>query len=547
MSHHIHRNKFFLTSLVLCIVFSGLTFGNIPTAQPSAGAYTVNGELFDFRYYPLVEREVLAIFNYLDTIVSSKYLDYGNWSGWNVRPELHGLVHYVLAFMTYAVSTLFESTPGYRTEYYRQFAYDLIKRMNTTVEEYGNQSIEYFEWAHPDYNYDTYYWPNATDPSGLYIGGFRGPANIMWTGHYALMMTLYERNFHTGEFTDEISYYINDWNNSLTTDGFGNPQAGGIWGTGMIPCEPYIVFAQCNSIPIYCTELYDNLYGTNYRPMWDYGLNFMNTVMQDQYGLFIDGYYVSRPTSTYYDTNRLPSTIPGPQQSLYKKDGTPKVSSYCDAWALNFLEYTQPDETVHDYPIFLEHFGRELSGSQMYVIDSYNNPRGFGTFDILGSLFTLPLAKQRGDFVTRDRVLNFLLSLFNRVWSADGRRMHFDTTALEPFLQAPIAFGYIWAMTPISMVQLAESRPDEFWEYPYISSADDERIWVYQALWDPTKQAFILNIEVDQTATLTFSNFAGQPVAYSNGRVLTDLTPSADGYTLTLEPGTYNLVIMEGA
>jgi|GEM_PF-6501956 len=41
--------------------------------------------------------------------------------------------------------------------------------------------------------------------------------------------------------------------------------------------------------------MYDNLYGTNYRPMWDYGLNFINTVMHDQYGLFIDGYYVPSP------------------------------------------------------------------------------------------------------------------------------------------------------------------------------------------------------------------------------------------------------------
>jgi len=475
-----------------------------------------------------------------------EYQGYGEWDGWNFREELHGLAHYVLAFMTYATSTLFETTPGYRTDYYRSFAYDLIKRMNTTEDEWGTNSVEYWEWTHPEYNYNTYYWPNATDPSGLYIGGFRGPANIMWTGHYTLMMTLYERNFHTGEMTDEITWFIDDWNNSLLTDGFGNPKDGGIWGVGLIPCEPYIVFAQCNSIPIFCTEIYDNLYGTNYRPMWDYGLNFINTVMQNQYGLFIDGYYVSRPTSTYYNPDRLPATIPGPQQDLYLRDGTPKVSSYCDAWALDFLEYTQPEETAHDYPIFLQHFRKDLSGDMMYIVDTYTNTKGFGTFDILGSLFTLSLAKQRGDFVTRDRVLNFLMSLFNKVWSDDGRMMYVDTSSLEPFLESVLSFGYIWAKMPVTIRDLGDARPTDFWNYPYISAADDDYIWVYQAQWDPEKQGFILNVRVDQTATLTFSNFQSQPTAYLHGVPLTTLTASGSDFTLTLEPGIYQIVIVEG-
>jgi hypothetical protein len=65
----------------------------------------------------------------------------------------------------------------------------------------------------------------------------------MWTGHYALMQALYERCFNTGEFVDELTWFVEDWNNSLTTDGYGNATKGGIWGTGLIPCEPYMAWA----------------------------------------------------------------------------------------------------------------------------------------------------------------------------------------------------------------------------------------------------------------------------------------------------------------
>ena len=81
---------------------------------------------------------------------------------------------------------------------------------------------------------------------------------------------------------------MNDWNNSLTTDGLNNSRESGIWECGLIPCQPYSIWVQCNSIPVLFTELYDNMYGTDYMPIWDYGLWFANNIMQDDYGLFSD-------------------------------------------------------------------------------------------------------------------------------------------------------------------------------------------------------------------------------------------------------------------
>jgi hypothetical protein len=545
MSEILKTNKYVLTAFVLTVVIAGMTFANLPGPTTPTTVQTIDGVTYNFNDYKSMNHEQLALFNYLNTIVSSDYQGYGEWDGWYAE-NYHGLHHYVLAFMDYAVSSLFETTPGYRTDYYREFAYDLIKKMNTTEEEWGNSSIEWKEWTHPEYNYVDYYYPNdPDDPDAIYTGGWRGPANIMWTGHFALMESLYERNFNTGELKDEINWFVNDWNYSLLTDGHGNPKEGGIWGTGLIPCEPYIVFSQCNSIPIVATELFDSLYGTQYIDggMWDYGLNFINAVMQDRYDLFMDGYYVDRPTSSYYDTDRLPQEIPGPAISLYADDGRCKVSSYNNGWALAFLQHIQPEETLHDYPIFLKHFMKDVSGDMAYMMDTYNNPDGFGTYDILGTMFTMHLANQMGDYATRDRLVNFLYSSFNKVWSADRREMHYNTMDLEPFLQPVMAFGSIWAHAPVTIMDLTDARLPEFWEYPYISEADDSKIWVYQAEWDPDKEAFILNIRVDSPASLVFSNFESTPTAYANGISTGEFQQAVSGYELSLEAGSYLLVI----
>ena len=168
----------------------------------------------------------------------------------------------------------------------------------------------------------------------------------------------------------------------------------------------------------------------------------------------------------------------------------------------------------------------------------------FGTFDYLASLFTLALAKQRGDFSTRDRIANFMFDPYNKVWSADGREMHYDTSSATAFLQTSVAYAELWANTPTTMVDLADARPAAFWDYPYISVADDENIWVYRAEWDPVKEGFVLSIQVDTAATLTFSNFGSAPSAYNGAAVFSDLTAAGMDYTLDLAPGIYNLVIM---
>ena len=543
MTSPIKNNKFVLTTLVLTIVLAGMTFGNLPGPETTLGSQTIDNVVYNFADYPSLNHEQIALFNYMRGLITTEEVN--SFDNWNAG-GYSSLLHYMFAFTDYVLSGYFETIPGYRTDHYLNTAHTLIKKMNTTVAEYGNDSVEYLEWE--SRGYPDYYWPNATDPSDLFVGGFRGPANIMWTGHYALMQALYERCFNTNEFVDELTWFVEDWNNSLTTDGYGNATEGGVWGTGLIPCEPYIVFAQCNSIPIFTTELYDNMYDTQYMEsgMWDYGLNFINTVMHEEYDLFIDGYYVQIPMgSTGSMGSGTVLTVPGPAVSWGFDDGRAAESSYSNAWALTFLEYTQPERSIEDYPVFLEKYSVEVSGEQMYMSGSFNDYGSFGSpNDMLGSFFACALAKQRGDYLTVQRLQNFLTSPYNKVWSADGREMHYDTTSLSAFLQPVMAGFRIWATTPVTIPDLADARPVGFWDYPYISQADDEDIWVYQALWDADNSAFILNIKVDRTATLTLSNFDYAPIAYSGGVPLSELVAAGSSYVLTLNPGTYNLVIL---
>ena len=537
MSQILKQNKFILAVLIITIVFAGLTFGNLPTSPPATSVQTVNGVTFNFADYRALNKDQIGMLHYFATLSTDR--EYNSWDGWYADGFTGGR-HYLAAFTTYTLSMLFETTPGYRSSAYRDVAYSLIKMMNTTTAGYDNDSIEYWEWIRPNYN--QYYYPDPDDPTDFFVGGFRGPANIMWTGHYALMMTLYERNFNTGEFTDEINWFVDDWNNSLTTDGYGNPKEGGIWGVGLIPCEPYIVFIQCNSIPIFTTELFDNLYGSSYMEggMWDYGLNFANTVMQDRYNLFTHSYLVSPHKGSNESLDDYPRpTMQGDELA---------VSSYGSSWAMMFLEYTQENETINDYERFIEVYGRDLSSSKMYMVGSYNQPGSFTDLDtVLGSFFTMALANQRGDAQTVERLRNFWLGPSNQVWSEDGRAMHYEDgiASLYPLLQ-PVSTGLgTWGTFPVTIRNLADARPSEFWNYPFISAADDDNIWIYQAEWDPVKEGFILNIEVDQTAALTFSNFGSLPIAYSGGSQFAELDPAGGGdYTLSLEPGTYHLVIV---
>lgn len=225
MAYFLKRNKFFTIIIAAAIILGSLTFSNLPGAESQKGIQTINGVTFNFADYPSLNDEQIALYNYMSKIIMDEPVN--SFDNWNAK-GFESFLHYMLAFTDYSITSLFETTPGYRTNYYQEPAHRLIKKMDTSMKQYGNESIEYLEWGRT--TFPEYYWPNPLNKLGLYMGGFRGPANIMWTGHFTLMQSYYERCFNTREFVPVIRWFINDWKNSLTTDGYGNEKCGGIWG-----------------------------------------------------------------------------------------------------------------------------------------------------------------------------------------------------------------------------------------------------------------------------------------------------------------------------
>jgi hypothetical protein len=95
MSSFTKRNRFFLVALVAVIIFSGLTFTNLPGPDIPTGVRIVNGVTFDFSDYKAVDHELLAIFNYLNTLVSTDYQDYDEWEGWYVDEHFPRILRHI--------------------------------------------------------------------------------------------------------------------------------------------------------------------------------------------------------------------------------------------------------------------------------------------------------------------------------------------------------------------------------------------------------------------------------------------------------------------
>ena len=139
MSKSLTTNKYFVVTFVIAIILGGMTYGNLPGAEPSTPVQVVDGDTYRFAEYGAVTHEEVAIFNYLTTLFNQPA---GSWDGWYITEYYFGLFHYVLAFMAYSLAMYYETTPGYRTSYYSDVSANLIQKFNTSYDDWGEDSIE---------------------------------------------------------------------------------------------------------------------------------------------------------------------------------------------------------------------------------------------------------------------------------------------------------------------------------------------------------------------------------------------------------------------
>lgn len=519
----LRRNKAFVVFGLLAVVVSGLVIRPTPAVPtPYPVLVLPDGTVINTAAYPHLDATQIGLFNWLREAIMSLATE--DFTG---MPQM--LTHYCLAFMVYALATLFETTPGYRTDYYRAWHEQMIAKMNSSF-------IEDQEWNSIGFN-------NATLWGSL--AGFRGPANIMWTGHYAMIMALYERFFRNGNYNIELQSYLDQFEHTMTHTQYGIPNAGGLWNCGLIACEPYIVFVQCNSIPQWTMKMADSLWNTTYFNACDYGIDWIMANMTDDHGCFIDGYYVLElPEEWHYLTQRYrgigPSWLPPPVNHTAE-------NSYGVGWSLMLYDTYRPDIVSQMYPNYVNSYVRHMYPDYAYVMGAYSYPSNFGVLEILGSVFGLPCTKEVGDWALQRKLMNYVFAPWPLRW--DGYECYFDCSALGADLGSLLTMVdngfYIWATTPVLMKNLATARPSSFFNEPYISSTTGNGLFVHQAVYDPAVDAFVLTVTAHEAATLTFSNFPGvQGIQSASGPIPAGWWSQVGSQmTLSLPPGVWNLAV----
>jgi hypothetical protein len=528
----VSKNKLFAGFLIITILVATSTFVLAPAQHPDPKLPTISvpgkGN-FDLNAYPVINRKVIGQVNLIRDYYSVTDLSNESVNNLSMLPPF--MTQYFLAFTAYSMARIADSTASYRTDYYKQVFLKLIAMMNSSA-------MEQHEWIGPDFSNASY--------EGL-GNGFRGPTNIMWTGHYALMELFYYSLFRDSRYNDEILGYMDQWNSTLTSDTTwdGRPSNGlGRYGIGLISCEPYIAFVQCNSILFYAMRLYDNLYGTNYQEASLPGIAWWQANIMDVKGVPIDGYYVAQPLDEHRGEGYSLQTYPG--VALTKGLDAPKVSGYGSAWVTMFynaMGMTTLASTIYsNWKAAFVHYG---PGDTAYVVESYHFPSDFGISDYVANVFGYYCSRDMGDSALNNKLEKWFYSPFEGRWVGD--KYEFDTSALGSLSSFvyPVTTAYMWVHANSTLADLITPRSDSFFSEPYISNqSTTSGLFVYQATYDQTKGAFILTVEMEQGVVLTFDNFPGVQGVYGVNGQYTNWVQEGSQMLLTLGPGTYSFVIV---
>ena len=139
------------------------------------------------------------------------------------------------------------------------------------------------------------------------------------------------------------------------------------------------------------------------------------------------------------------------------------------------------------------------------------------------------LASVAIDFVKLPRIIN-----------RSNWKNHFEVEGLEFAINLIFYYGEV---TGAKLSGFTERRPASFWDQPYVTRVSDlENIFINQAIYDDTKDAFILTVSAAVPGSITLTNanagtvHAGQTSGWSQ-------QATGNNITLSVERGTYNFVV----
>ena len=401
---------------------------------------------------------------------------------------------YALAFMTYFLALeQFHKIPAWTDFLQAKFDRLIIKMQHKKVWDYWAEASK----GTPPYepNMDRPY-PSERDPVRI--------KNIMYSGHLAQMISLYEKLYvdlkwgqpNSIQFKwneKEIYYYDTHKLHKLIYDAFMNQV------NHCIECHQNTCFPVCNQHPILALRVYDDIYGTKYFEKasvllldWytennlidpdDHTVASMHLIKQDS---------VIGRNNVEFDNLIEKFLKPLSVAKMIRLHG-----AALDGWNGAFMNAWAPDLVKEHYPYQVKNSVKIKNKTMAYT-------KREGIYDQLAAPFFAMLAAEMGDIELRDKLMNWADWKFKAEWTKDGSFFYPSgaeilAPVLPRFRYKGISLsGKIAAMARANVKDgIRKTAPEEFAGLdelsPRLAGVDYAKLNISRAIFDKKKKAFII-------------------------------------------------------
>ncbi|MHA1271356.1 MAG: linalool dehydratase/isomerase domain-containing protein [Candidatus Helarchaeota archaeon] len=531
------KNKYIFCCCIILSLFIIITIIepiNVPS-EPSYPVILTDEGTFNLSQYPHLRNKQIGQLNYFRNIVFGAELD--NFE--NMEPKIGDEVmsfgpggdaglRYVIGFSTYAISEMVLNTPGYRY-YYQSLIDRYIQKMQTLP------VIDYWNKSSGRYNGKSYY-QFTVDTYGVPHGDYYGLnyTNIMYRGHWLLMMTMYRYLFGDTKYDKNMTWQLTSLYDEMMNESHPTHQ---YHRCPLVPCEPDEVFTQCNSVQRLAFAIYNKSINNGSDPI-DYFKAIKKSVAWElENATNSKGLYYNGMNTTKYKLGLN-----------YVSD---QDSGYTQAWTLAFMRGY--NKTIADqlYPIYKQYYVVEnlypgITGEIAFLKEDYDMSTfsadffQFG-FSIAASGFGLMCASEFGDYETRTKFERFFDSLISGKWN--GNIYLYETPGIRGLEYVYNMIRFWGSMYGVSLANFTQKRSDNFFNNPYISDVSDPKnIFINQAIYDESKTAFILTCTALTPGSITITNLNSSSKVFSVNN-FSDWSFNSGNITINVQPGTYNFVI----
>lgn len=442
--------------------------------------------------------------------------------------QLGGNSHrYILAFSTYALALeQFHKVPVW-TENIEYIMDRFIQKMlRKKVWSYWAGTSMGVVIVEPTPWWPTY--PQQKDPVVQW--------NIMYSGHLAHMMTLYEKLYESDKWTGDESkngqsfvgeetiyegdepkiYTVEEsdrtfsfkWNDNIEY----NYNLGSLLqclydqqvhtSYNCIPCEPNLCFIMCNSHHPLAFKIHDEKYGTDFQEAnssledWIYRTKQFNPVNHE-----LGHVYLVKQGLTIrhneIDMGGILSIASVPFAKFNEAFSLVRLQSGSTfGWTATFLHGYLPELSERYYPHQKANYVIEIDEETARLYHDI-------IYDISSTAFFAMAVAEHGDMALRDRLCNWMVKQWNPIWEEDGS-FHYkngiEYTA-SPFIDAPVStcltdkLDMLARSIPPNGVYKLHNQPfnGNNSNIPRVTNIDFPNVLLKRAIYDDAKEALILS------------------------------------------------------